>query len=139
MFLRKVTGARSFKKSLFTLIIAAGCGVAISCFTSTTSSTPQDKSFWTEGSGEAPPNVITPELYVDIGKKVNEAVVNISTVENVKPQRQGQGRRQAPPFGFGGPGQGQGGGQSPFDDFFNDFFFQNLKLKIHEVNLLLQV
>lgn len=86
------------------------------------------KTFWTESAEGAPVRVLTPDLFVDISNKYNAAVVNISTVENVK-----MGKRP-PQFGPGGPGAGPGpgpdqdvrppSGGSPFEDLFRDFFNQ---------------
>ena len=83
--------------------------VLISCVMSSSSSDAKNSKIWNESKGHSEIKHLTPNTFVEIGERVNAAVINISTVENVKPMAKRQ------PMPFGGP-------QSPFDDLFKDFF-----------------
>lgn len=83
-----------------------------------------DNGFWHEGKDfpaervNAGIKAVTPDAYSKIAEKIDGAVVNISSTQNVKPNKQGR------PHGFSNPRNRV----NPFDDFFggNPFekFFQ---------------
>ncbi len=85
--------------------------VLFSCVFNSSSSDEKNDRFWQEGGKNPTPKYITPNVFVDISKKVNAAVVNISTVETVNIPS------QRIPFG-----QRPGPFSSPLDEFFRDFF-----------------
>jgi serine protease Do len=94
--------------------------VFFSCVFKSSSSDENKTPLWNESKDLQTVSVITPDVYVKIRERFDDAVVNISTVEKIKaPKRQmpmdpgGQGQNPFP-----SPGQGP----SPFDDLFKDFF-----------------